>query len=311
MLERQRLTVKKLDSFLSQGPKVLQQINTLVQESNEFNFAHNLFFKLMQMASSDKTLNLDLVNFLANDMALVKLILKKAKLTNSTFANNFLKKADIQNAIKRVGFNSVQEEVQNYYIKKYINKLQEINSKDCLRYFKRSLRLALFVKEFSQLINSDQNTLLFFQALNTYMPHMILSLRMPAKLKAFEDLLNKGLAVKTASLAVLGFDLNSLSLEIQKKWQMPLELIEVLENQNQNYSQKQQNKNIYLLNKFAQYIEKSLQKEKLNSQDLWHLSFEYLEALNIKMDFEDWDQFIKKAFIKVLEKEYLLFSQSY
>lgn len=309
MLEKQRLTIKKLDSFLSQGPKVLKQIKTLVQDSNEFNFAHSLFFKLMQMASSDKTLNLDLVNFLANDTALVKLILKKAKLINSASLNNSLKKADIQNAIKRVGFNSVQEEVQNYYIKKYINKLQEINSKDCLRYFKKSLRLALFVKEFSKLINSDQNTLLFFQALNTYMPQMILSLRMPAKLKAFEDLLNQGLDLKTASLAVLGFDLNSLSLEIQKKWQMPLELIEILENQ--NHSHKQQNKNIYLLNKFAQYIEKSLQKEKLNSQDLWHLSFEYLEALNIKMDFEDWDNFIKKAFIKVLEKEYFLFSLSY
>jgi HD-like signal output (HDOD) protein len=309
MLEKQRLTVKKLDSFLSQGPKVLKQIKTLVQDSNEFNFAHSLFFKLMQMASSDKTLNLDLVNFLANDTALVKLILKKAKLINSASLNNSLKKADIQNAIKRVGFNSVQEEVQNYYIKKYINKLQEINSKDCLRYFKKSLRLALFVKEFSKLINSDQNTLLFFQALNTYMPQMILSLRMPAKLKAFEDLLNQGLDLKTASLAVLGFDLNSLSLEIQKKWQMPLELIEILENQ--NHSHKQQNKNIYLLNKFAQYIEKSLQKEQLNSQDLWHLSFEYLEALNIKMDFEDWDNFIKKAFINVLEKEYFLFSLSY
>lgn len=309
MLEKQRLTVKKLDSFLSQGPKVLKQIKTLVQDSNEFNFAHSLFFKLMQMASSDKTLNLDLVNFLANDTALVKLILKKAKLINSASLNNSLKKADIQNAIKRVGFNSVQEEVQNYYIKKYINKLQEINSKDCLRYFKKSLRLALFVKEFSKLINSDQNTLLFFQALNTYMPQMILSLRMPAKLKAFEDLLNQGLDLKTASLAVLGFDLNSLSIEIQKKWQMPLELIEILENQ--NHSHKQQNKNIYLLNKFAQYIEKSLQKEKLNSQDLWHLSFEYLEALNIKMDFEDWDNFIKKAFINVLEKEYFLFSLSY
>lgn len=293
---------KSIDSFLTSSGRGFKRLEDMVEKTTELPSKQAYVMNLMKLTSDVSTLNIDLIKNLSQNEKLAELILDKARVHNKYKTK--ISTSQLQQAIQALGYGLVYNEIQESLLKDYA-KLYFASQDEVLRnLIKKSIKLAYITKELAKILNLQDLTIMFFAGLHRHTAEIILLLREPKLFINRQQLIDKGIDTKTAELAVLGYDLEDLTKLLLRKWNMPIETINLL-----CPSKEPAYRQVTTMLRFGEFVLRSMEDKHSNPETMRLMAEDFLKTLNAKINIETWLAEIKLLYLRFIETEVRIFNR--
>ncbi len=297
---------KHIDAFLSKTPKTFNQISEMVKNTKEFPGQQRLVYNLMKLTNDVSSFSSDLINYLSQDEQLAKHIIEKARMT-TRLSKARISVAQLKQSIQRLGYELVNNEIQNSLAQQYIKTYYQTEDQNLRKLIKKSVRLAYIAKDLAKRFLVDHQTDAFFIGLNFYLGDLMLLLRNPRAFKEVQNMIHKGMDLRSSQITVLGFETFELSSKKLTEWNLPHSIVDVVKNSADTSKVAATHINIAFLMQFSEYINESFSAKTNSPQSMWFKANEFITKLSGSINKEAWVEEIKLMYIRLLETEYNLY----
>jgi HD-like signal output (HDOD) protein len=299
--------LKNKNQLFNEQISVVQKMNDMLRNTTEIPGDQLYFYKLSQMTNDVNTFSSSLINNLSKNDEVSQAILNKAKIGKKS-ASKLITSQQLQQAITRIGYMMVHNEVERSIAKQYAKLIKNHQNKNFTNLLKSNIRLAFVAREVARLVGYHDLTSAFFSGLTSNIGLVIIALRNERAFNEIEAMNEQGLDLKGAELAILGFEHGELGARMLKKWGLPEHLQDLLLNSFLPNEVEPANVQLAYIMKLAQYISFSLGQKDSKPSYMWTKASQYFDRLHYSSTKDQWDEDIKLLFIRLLEFEGSVFS---
>lgn len=280
----------------------VKRMNEMIRNTSEIPSDQLYFYKLSSMTNDVNTFSSSLISNLSKSPEISQAILEKAKIGKKS-ASKLISTQQLQQAITRIGFLMVHNEIERGIAKQYAKLIKNHHNKTFINLLKNSIRLAFIAREVARLTGYQNLTSAFFAGLANNIGLMVIALRDERAYNEIMKMNDEGVDLKGAELAILGFDHSELGARMLKKLGLPEELQNLVLNSFLPNQVEPENVELAYIMRLSEYITMSLSQKDCKPSYMWTKANQYFERLHYSCSKEQWDEDVKLLFIKLLEFE--------